>query len=132
MKQYISEDRAIYEDMYGSAFSKKLADFAIAHMEVKDPVTKVSKKLTPVTVDGIQEILKKYAVTVPEEDIYTALYLYNMCLADYPKTCKTEDLRAFFVDETLGDPDGNKADVIECFIAKMGNAGIAIHWDRMI
>ena len=132
MKQYISEDRAIYEDMYGCAFSKKLAEFAISHMEVYDPTTKENKKITPITVDGMLEVLKKYGVDIPEEHVYTELYLFNMAKADYPKTCKTDEQRATFVEETLLDPDGNKADVLECFVAKMGNAGIAIHWDRMI
>ena len=130
--QYISEDRAIYEDMYGCSFSKKLAEFAVSHMEIKDPATKMPKKMTPVSVDAMQEVFTKYGVSLPEEHIYTEWYLYNMACADYPKTCKTEEQRASFVEETLLDPDGNKADVLECFVAKMGNAGIAIHWDRMV
>lgn len=132
MKQYISEDRAIYEDMYGCSFSKKLAAFAIDHMKVKDPLTNGKKKITPVTVESMKEVMTKNGITIPEEHIYTALYLFNMAIADYPKTCKTDELRATFVEETLFDPDGERGDVLECFVAKMGNAGIAIHWDMMI
>ena len=130
MKQYISEDRAIYEDMYQGAFSKRLAEFAIRHMEVKDPATKARKRLVPVTVEDMQDVLRENDVVVPEEHIYTAWYLFNMAKADYPRTCKTDEQRATFVDETLNDPDGCKENVLDCFVAKMRNAGVALHWDR--
>lgn len=130
MKQYISEDRAIYEDMYQGAFSKRLAEFAIRHMETKDPATKAKKRLVAVPIDDVQDALKESGVEIPDEHIYTAWYLFNMAKADYPKTCKTDEQRATFVEETLCDPDGCPENVLDCFVTKMRNAGIALHWDR--
>jgi hypothetical protein len=53
-----------------------------------------------------------------------------MAVADYPKTCKTDELRAMFVEETLCDPDGMPENVLDCFVAKMCNAGVPIYWEQ--
>ena len=101
MKHYISEDRAIYEDMYHGLFSKKLAEWAISNMEMKDPATKTMKPIVVRKVDDVQEVLKENGVELPSEFVYTSWYLFNMTVADYPKTCKTDEQRAMFVEETL-------------------------------
>ena len=40
--------------------------------------------------------------------------------------------RASFVEETLMDPDGMPENVLDCFVAKMCNAGKPIYWERML
>ena len=62
MKEYISEERAIYEDMYHGLFSKRLAEWAISNMETKDPSTKAIKKISARSVDDVQRILKEHTV----------------------------------------------------------------------
>lgn len=132
MKQYISEARALYEDSYHGQFSKKLAEWAIKHMKLKDPSTGMMRPIRAKSVEEVTEILKQYGVELPEEYIYTAWYLYHMAVADYRKTCKTDEDRANFVEETLLDPDGIPANVLDCFVAKMCNAGNPIFWEQMI
>ena len=132
MKHYISEDRAIYEDMYHGLFSKRLAEWAISNMEMKDPATKTMKRIVVRKVDDVQEVLKENGVELPSEFVYTSWYLFNMAVADYQKTCKTDELRATFVEETLCDPDGMPENVLDCFVTKMCNAGIPIHWEMFI
>lgn len=123
MKHYISEDRAIYEDMYHGLFSKKLAEWAISKMEMKDPATKSMKKIVVRKLDDVQKVLEDNKVELPMEFIYTSWYLFNMAVADYPKTLKTDEQRAMFVEETLCDPDGIPENVLDCFVTKMCNAG---------
>ncbi len=132
MKQYISEDRAIYEDAYHGQFSRRLAKWAISNMKVKDTATGKMKTITPIQPDDVEEILDTYKVDVPQECFYTAWYLYNMAVADYQKTCKTDEQRANFVEETICDPDGDPTNVLACFEAKMCNAGVPIYWERMM
>jgi hypothetical protein len=55
-----------------------------------------------------------------------------MAIADYPKTCKTDEDRAMFVDETINDPDGCPENVLDCFEVKMQNAGVPIYWERYL
>ena len=130
MKHYISEDRAIYEDMYHGLFSKKLAEWAISHMEKEDPATKTTKRIVARKLDDVQQVLNDNKIVLPDEFIYTAWYLFNMAIADYPKTCKTDELRATFVEETLCDPDGIPENVLDCFVTKMCNAGVPIFWEN--
>lgn len=132
MKQYISEGRAMYEDENHGLFSKKLAEWAISKMKTKDPETKQMKSVRVRTVDDIKSVLKENQVELPEEFIYTAWYLFMMAIADYPKTLKSDAERASFVEETLCDPDGMPENVLDCFVTKMCNAGVPIHWELML
>lgn len=132
MKHYISEERAMYEDMYHGLFSKSLADWAIHKMETKDPATGSMKPIVIRKIDDVKEVLEENKVKLPNEFIYTSWYLFNMAVADYPKTCKTDEQRAMFVEETLCDPDGFPENVLDCFVAKMCNAGVPIYWEQFM
>lgn len=132
MKQYISEARALYEDNYHGQFSKNLAEWAINNMQLKDPATGQMRPIRPKSVEETMEILKRNGVEIPNEYMYTAWYLYHMAVADYRKTCKNDEDRTNFVEETLMDPDGMPENVLDCFVAKMCNAGKPIYWERMM
>lgn len=132
MKHCISEGRALYEDSYHGLFSKKLAEWAIGNMEMLDPATKTMKPIVERKLDDVKEVLKEHKVELPNEFTYTAWYLFNMCVADYPKTCKTDEQRAMFVEETLCDADGMPENVLDCFVTKMCNAGVPIFWEEML
>ena len=132
MKHYISEARTAYEDMYHGLFSRKMAEWAIQNMKVKDTATKQMKRLMARSLEDVRGVLVTYGVELPDEFIYTAWYLFNMALADYTKTCKTDEQRASFVEETLCDPDGMPENVLACFEAKMCNAKIPIYWEEFM
>lgn len=130
MKQYISEGRAIYEDMYHGAFSKRLAEWAISKMMTEEGGT--LKRMKPHSLDEMKDAFAASDREVPSDFIYTAWYLYNMSYADYPKTLKTDAQRVSFVEETLSDPDGSEENVLDCFVTKMCNANIPIYWEDMV
>lgn len=132
MKQYISEARAIYEENYHGQFSKNLAEWAISNMQLKDPSTRQMRPIRAKSVDEVMELMKRYGVQVPEEYMYTAWYLYHMAVADYPKSLTDDEHRATFIEETIMDPDGMPENVLDCFVAKMRNAGKPIYWERML
>lgn len=131
MKQYITEERAMYEDNFHGMFSRKLAKWAISNMEMKGPDGQM-KPVAMRSVDDVLEILSANKVELPDEYIYTAWYLFHMTIADYPKSLKNDEQRAMYVEETLCDPDGDPTNVLACFEAKMCNAGIPIYWERMM
>lgn len=132
MKQYMSEGEAMYMDKNFGLFSKKLAEWAIGHMEMKDPQTKEIKPIRAKSLEEVEEILKVNKVELQEEFVYTGWYLYNMAIADYPKTLKTDEQRAMFVEETINDPDGSPENVLACFVAKMCVAEIPIYWEQYL
>lgn len=132
MKYYMSEGEAIYQDKNHGLFSRKLAEWAIDNMDVKDASTKEVKKLKEHSIEEMDSILKQYKVELPEEFVYTAWYLYNMTFADYPKTIKTDEQRAMYIDETICDVDGSPENVLNCFVAKMCQAEQPIFWENYL
>lgn len=132
MKQYISEARAIYEDSYHGQMSKNLAEWAISNMKLRDPATRQLRPIRAKTAEEVAELMKRYGVQLPDEYLYTAWYLWHMAVADYQKALPTDEHRAYFVEETLMDPDGRPENVLDCFVAKMCNAGKPIYWERMM
>ena len=132
MRRYISEGREMYEDENHGLFSKRLAEWAIGMMKMKDVATGEKKRIKARSIEDMQEVLKSNNIKMQDEFVYTAWYLFNMAIADYPKTCKTDEDRAMFVDETINDPDGCPENVLDCFEVKMQNAGVPIYWERYL
>jgi hypothetical protein len=132
MKQYISEEEAMYEDLYHGNFSRKLALWAIDRMEKENPTTGKLEPITRRSFDDVMEIMKANNVNIPDEHVYSAYYLYHMTLADYPESLPTDKHRAKYVEETLCDPDGEPRNVPDCFVTKMCNAGVPIYWERFL
>ena len=128
----MSEGRAMYEDENHGLFSKRLAEWAIGKMKTEDNVTGMMKPIASRKLDDVREVPKENKVDIPEECIYTAWYLFNMAIADYPKSLKTDEQRALFVEETLFDPDGIVENVLDCFATKMCNAGKPIYWEEFL
>lgn len=131
MEHYISEGRAIYEDENHGLFSKKLAEYAISRMRTED----ANGLLKPIVVrklDDMKDVFQQYGIKIQDEFCYTAWYLFNMAVADYPKTLRNDEQRAMFVEETLCDPDGSPENVLDCFAAKMRNAGVPIFWEEFL
>ncbi len=132
MKNYISDGRALYEDYNHGHFSKKLAEWAINKMRTEDAATGKLKPIKVVDLDTVKDLLKEHGVKIPDGSIYTAWYLYNMTIADYPKSLKTDEQRAAFVEETICDPDSCPEAVLECFTAKMATMGVPIFWENYL
>lgn len=130
MKQYISEGEAIYMDKNFGLFSRRLAEWAISNMEMKEGSS--MKRIKEKPLRDFEDLLKEYKVELQEEFVYTGWYLYNMAIADYPKTLKTDEQRIMFVEETINDPDGDPSNVLACFVAKMSNAEIPIYWEKYL
>lgn len=132
VRYIISEEEAQYMEHFKSHFSKKMAEWAISMMEKKDEASGKMKKITPTSLDEIEDALKQYGAELQEECVYDALYLWNMAKADYEKTMPEKEDKAHYVEETLCDPDGCPEMVFACFRAKCDVKGIPIFWERMI
>lgn len=131
MKNYVSESRAQYEDMYHGLFSNKLAEWAIGNMKTKDNTGRMVR-LTPTLLSEVMEKIKASGTQLDSKYKYTAWYLYNMARADYPKTLVNDNQRILFIIETLLDPDCCPEAVLECFTAKMCIMGMPINWEEYL
>lgn len=132
MQYYMSEGEQQYQDANHGHFSRSLAKWAIGNMETMDESTKKMKALSPTPIEEVEEELSKYNVHIEDESVYDAWYLWNMARADYPKSLKTKEQIAFFVEETLCDPDCDPTAVLACFRAKMDVMNMPIYWERYI
>lgn len=132
VRYIISEGEAQYQERYKGHFSKKMAEWAISKMEKKDEATGKMKKITPIPLEEVDELLKEQETAIPDECAYDAWYLYNMAKADYEKALPSKDARVKFVEETICDADGEPTMVFACFRAKMDVKGVPIYWEKMI
>lgn len=131
MRSFVSEGHALYEDYNHGHFSRRLAEWAIGNMRVADASGK-PQRLKPATMEEARAALKAAGHDMGGKEAYTCWYLFNMALADYPKSLPDDAARASFVIETLRDPDGRPEAVLECFTAKMCAAGVPIRWEEML
>lgn len=132
MQYIMSEGEAQYMDQYKGRFSMKLAEWAISSMKKKDESTGMLKSVSRHSIEEMEELMRQMGLKIKEEDIYSAWYLYNMCYADYPKSLPNKQAVAYFIYETIYDPDGTPEAVLACFRAKMDVRDIPIYWERMI
>lgn len=131
MQYYMSKGEAQYMDANKGYFSKALAQWAISSMQMEDDRGELVD-IKAVPLESVIETLKKHKVDVPDESIYDAWYLYNMCLADYRKSLPSEDKIVEYIDETINDPDCEPTAVLACFRAKMDVKRVPIHWERYL
>lgn len=131
MEYIIPEGLKQYMDAYHGQFSRKLAEWAISKMQTRRSNGEMAN-VKAIPFETVLSALTSAGVHISEECSYTAWYLYHMAIADYPRTLSDDNRRAWFVDETLNDPDGKSSNVLACFRAKMDNAGVAILWERML
>lgn len=131
MRNRVSEGRALYEDYNHGHFSRRLAEWAVGNMMAADASGK-PQRLKPATMEEARAALAASGRAVADKEAYTFWYLFNMALADYPKSLPTDAARAEFAWETLRDPDGRPESVLECFTAKMCAAGVPVRWEELL
>lgn len=128
---YIPENEALYMDATKGHFSKSLAEWAISKMRTKNNKGELVK-LSAMSLEDVEDTLKRYNVQIEDASIYDAWYLYNMCLADYRKALPQEEHIVKYIYETINDPDGDPTAVLACFRAKMDVKGTPIYWERFL
>jgi len=126
------EDLAIYLSHNGPHFNKKACKFATDNMFTKDENGE-EREITPFSKQEVDEILKAYDVKIKNGKLYDAVYIANMCKADYlGSSVPSEDYMAKYIKDTLDDPDGLEGLTFNRWIADMKWIGIPIPWDEFI
>lgn len=64
-----------YLEAYGFHFSKKLYEWAVSKMKVKDEATGKEKKLEPWSKDEVDDMLKANGITIDTTRVMTLLML---------------------------------------------------------
>ena len=122
------EDLAIYMSHNGPHFNKEACKFAVSQM-YKDE----DEEFVPFTKEQVTGLLQSYGVKVKNNKLYDAVYVANMCKADYlDDSVPTEEHVAKYIKNTLDDPDGLEGLTFNRWIADMKWVGIPIPWDEFL
>ena len=123
MKRYINN--------YGCHFNKKLCKEATSRMYRN--VGGREERITPYTKEQVDNMLKNYGVTIKRNKLYDAVYVANMCQADFlGKSIATEESLARYVKDVLDDIDAEEGYVFNRFYADCMFMNNPIEWEEMI
>lgn len=121
-----------YLEAYGWHFSKKMCEWAVSKMKVKDETGK-QKKLDALKKDEVEELLKKFAVKLEKDAGYDCVYVANMAKADYYKSSIADEAHlALFIKDYIDDPDGYPGLSFTRFYADCIGLGTPIIWEDMM
>ena len=122
------EDMINYLRYHGPHFNKKLCDFAVSHMSKENNVP-----ITPFTKQDVDNILQNSNITLKHNQLYDAVYVGNMCKADFLGSSIVDDVHmALYIKDVIDDPDATDGLVFNRWYADMCYLGIAIDWDEMV
>ena len=120
MKNYLSN--------YGWHFSKAMCDFAVSQMKDRN-----KSKVNSYSKEKVESLLKQYGVNVPADQIYDAVYVCNMAVADYYGSSIIDELHIIkFVGDYLNDVDGYDGVAFTRFYADCLGKGTVLHWEDLI
>ena len=128
----IPEGMKRYINHYGCHFNKKLCEEAVSRMETKNNLGKV-KALVPYTKEKVDELIKMYNVKIERNKLYDAVYVANMCKADFlGSSIQNEHQLILYVKDVLDDVDADDGYVFNRFYADTIFMNYPIEWGDMI
>lgn len=129
----VPEDMEQYLSFYGWHFNKNLCKFATDMMKREDNASGMLKKITPMKMEELKELLEKHKIELEPNDWYDALYLANMVKADFwGSSIEDEEHMARYIEDVICDVDGYEGIVFSRFLADCTCKGVVIFWDMMI
>ena len=127
----IPEGLKRYINNYGCHFNKKLAKEAASRMYKYDGNDKVYIK--PYTKEDVEKMLDMYGVHISRNKLYDAVYVANMCKADFlGSSIKSEEDLCHYIKDVLDDADATDVYVFNRFYADTIFMNNPIEWDDMI
>jgi hypothetical protein len=117
-----------YQRLYGPHFTKDLCDFAVSMMEDdKGPIT-------PITKQQLEEKLKVQNITLQYNKMYDAVYVANMCKADYlGDAVPNNDYNlCMYVKKTIDDPDGYDGQPFNRWMSDIEGMHVPVDWSEFV
>lgn len=120
-----------YLSYYGWHFSKKMCQWASSKMYRKEGGQ--NNYITPYIKEDVDSILAKYGVTLDSDNGYDAVYVANMCKADFlGRSVRDEQSLALYVKDVVDDPDAYEGMIFTRFYADCIGSGTVIDWEDML
>ena len=117
-----------YQRLYGPHFTKELCDFAVSLMEDD------KGSITPITKQQLEEKLKVQNITLEYNKLYDAVYVANMCKADYlGDAVPNNDYNlCMYVKKTIDDPDGYDGQPFNRWMSDIEGMHIPVDWSEFV
>lgn len=117
-----------YQRLYGPHFTKELCDYAVSLMEGKDG------PITPITKQQLEEKMKIQNITLEYNKLYDAVYVANMCKADYlGDAVPNNDYNlCMYVKKTIDDPDGYDGQPFYRWMSDVEGMHIPVDWSEFV
>jgi hypothetical protein len=130
---FMPMEMKVYLRNYGFSFSKKACDYAVSLMKKENPSTKKEEKIEPWSKEQVDEMLKKFNITLENNVGYNATYVANMLKADMFKSSIVDEQRlALGVKDIIDDYDASPRLVFKKWITHMDDSGTPIEWSELI
>lgn len=117
-----------YQRLYGPHFTKELCMFAVGLMEDdKGPIT-------PITKQQLEEKLKVQGIKLEYNKLYDAVYVANMCKADYLGTAvpNNDYNLCMYVKQTIDDPDGYDGQPFNRWLSDVEGMHVPVDWSEFV
>lgn len=127
----IPEGMKLYINNYGCHFNKKLCREAVGRMYKEVNGKKVEIK--PYTKEQVDAMLESYGVRLKRNKLYDAVYVANMCQADFlGKSVPTEEHLAKYVKDVIDDADADEGYVFNRWYADTMFMSDPVEWEDCI
>lgn len=117
-----------YQRLYGPHFTKELCSFAVSLMEDKNG------HITPITKQQLEEKLKAQNITLEYNQLYDAVYVANMCRADYIGDAVPDNdyNLCMYVKKTIDDPDGYDGQPFNRWMSDIEGMHVPVDWSEFV
>lgn len=110
-----------------------MTQWAVSMMKKRNATTGKEENVDPWEKDDVDELLKKYHITLEKNVDYDYVYVCNMGVADYYKSSvTTEKDLAQYIKDTIDDIDQADGSIFVCFYAKCSHNGMPIPWSDLL
>ena len=128
----IPEGMKHYINNYGCHFNRKLCEEAVSNMTTRNNLGK-EVPIKPYSKEDVDNLMQTYSVTIKHNKLYDAVYVANMCQADFlGKSVPTEEHLAKYVKDVIDDADAEEGYVFNRFWADCCYMNNPIDWEDMV
>ena len=117
-----------YQNLYGPHFTKDLCKFAVSLMEDENGAVQM------ITKEQLEQALKNQNIKLEYDKLYDAVYVANMCKADFlGKAVPADDQHmCMYIKCVIDDPDGYDGQVFNRWLSDIKGMKIPVDWSEFV
>ncbi len=122
-----------YLKNYGFHFNKTACDYAVKGLKKENPATKKLEPIEPWNKDQVDDLLKRFNITLEDNEMYDYVWVCNMCRSDYWKSSIADEQHlALIVKDMVDDKDQRDGFIFNRWVNDRLFNGCPIDWDELV